>query len=230
MSHVGRAITLLALAGALASTGIALAFSPTLDSSQIQNAVKAGHTMVSPKNGYSWKDHLIKQFDNGIDLTPAQAKAEVDAVVVATPYERVRYNSYLDTYQGTPLSQKDAQKLASAHADTVQFIVFAHSATGTVKNQTFLSKFGTATFEVTGGGKLKPSKTGHSTTTRDFYDIGTGTTKSATYLWLGYVSYTFDLKPLKSQGIDISKLKGTLTFTNSQGKTFSVAVDLGKYE
>ncbi len=230
MSPMQRIWTPLALAGALAVSGVTLAFSPTLSSSQIQAAVKAGHTMVSPKHGYSWKDHLVKQFDNGIDLTSAQATAEVDAVVVATPYERVRYNSYLDTYQGSPLSQKAASKLASTYANTVQFIVFAHSPTGAVKHQGFLGKFGTAELDVNGGPKLKPSKTSHSSTSRDFYDIGTGNDTSAKYLWLGYVTYTFDLKPLESQGTHISSLKGTLTFTNSQGKTFSVPVDLSKYE
>lgn len=215
----------------LAAGNVTFAFSPSLSAAQVKSAVDAGDHMVAKTHGYIVKDYLVKQFDGGITLTEAQANAEVDAVMVETPIERIRYNSYLDKYQGAALSLDKAKKQAAQYANQIQFKVFAHSPDASLKSQSFLDHFGTATLSVKGGPTLKATKVNNSGASRDFYDISRkGQPQKASFLWLGYVEYTFDLAPLKGKGIDISKLVGTLSFKNSQGKQFSMPVDMSKYK
>lgn len=232
MRRFTRMLAALTTCALLALAGTALAFSPTLSSAQVTSAVKQGQSLVSPKHGYPWKRYLVKQFDGGIDLTTSQMNAEIDAVVVGTPYERVRYQSYIDKYQGSPLTTKDANTLASQYANTVQFIVFAHSPAVGAKYQDFLTKFGQATLAIQGGGTLKATKQGTYGPARDFYDVtsGKGSVPEPKFLWLGYVSYRFNLQSLAKQGTNVSKLKGTLTFTDSQGQKTSLTVNLGNYK
>ncbi|MEJ2665502.1 MAG: hypothetical protein P8Z81_00115 [Deinococcales bacterium] len=232
MRRFTRIFAPLTASALLALAGTALAFSPTLSSAQVTSAVKQGQSLVSPKHGYPWKHYLLKQFDGGIDLTKSQMNAEIDAIAVGTPYERVRYQSYIDTYQGSPLTTKDANALASRYASTVQFIVFAHSPAVGAKYQDFLTKFGHATLDIQGGGTLEAAKQGTFGPARDFYDVtsGKGSVPEPKFLWLGYVSYRFNLRPLAKQGTNVSNLKGTLTFTDSQGQKTSLTVDLGNYE
>lgn len=232
MRQFTRILAPLTACALLGLAGTALAFSPTLSSSQVTSALGKGASLVSPKHGYPWKHFLVKQFDGGIDLTQAQMNGEIDAVVVGTPYERIRYQSYLDKYQGSPLTKKGATKLASQYANTVQFIVFAHAPGVGLKYRDFLKKFGQATLDIQGAGTLKATKQGTYGPSEDFYDVksGKGKTAEPKFLWLGYVSYDFNLQPLAKKGTNLSSLKGTLTFTNSQGTKTSVQVDLGNFK
>ena len=50
------------------------------------------------------------------------------------------------------------------------------------------------------------------------------------FRWLGTNIVGFSLADLKGTGVDLSKLSGTLSFTDGQGRNYSYKVDLAKYD
>ncbi|MCL6525954.1 MAG: hypothetical protein K6T57_03640 [Thermaceae bacterium] len=205
--------------------GSGLAFSPLLTPAQIQAALEQGQQMVQPNQGYLWKGYVLKEYSNGLDLVPTSP--EVDAVVVGTPYERLRFKSYRSTYEGTPLTLAQAEGYARQYGNQLEFMVFAHSMSPEPKDQGFLERFSSATLRIPGHGTLHPSQTDRFGPAQDFYNIqGRG----HEFRWLGYVSYTFDLSALARRGLELANLKATLTFKDASGKLYTLPVNLANYQ
>ena len=98
---------ILLLTAGLCATGTSLSMDAVLSPAEIQQAVQSGKSMVSPNNGYIAKPYVLHEYNSGIRIDPDSPV--VDALTVATPYERVRYYSYLEAYQSKPVSQSAAQ-------------------------------------------------------------------------------------------------------------------------
>ena len=235
--------TLLVLTALGLSLGPALAFQPVLSTEEVQKALKEGSAMNTPRNGYILSDYLLKEYNDGLSLKPGDG--EVDAIIVATPYERVRYFGYLESIQRKPVTDAALNAVVDRYKNKLTFVVFTHSPytvdqeveqwtkaygsgkitdeEGHTRQRSYLDEYKEATLEV--GGKTytaKPSVDGPYT---DIFSIQGSRPQSR---FLGLIHYSFDLSDLAVSG----KVSGTgrLSFKDSQGKTvYSETVDLGKY-
>ena len=115
----------LLLALACASGGVASGMDAVLNPSQLRQAVHAGSSMVGPTNGYVADPYVLHEYTNGIRIDPTSPL--VDALTIGTPYERVRYYSYLEAYQRKPVIQANARKVEQQNANRLTIIAFTHS-------------------------------------------------------------------------------------------------------
>ncbi|PZA07575.1 hypothetical protein DNA98_08140 [Meiothermus sp. Pnk-1] len=199
--------------------------------------------MNTPRNGYIISDYLLKEYNDGVSLKPGAG--EVDAIIVATPYERVRYFGYLESLQRKPITDAALNAVIERYKNKLTFVIFTHSPytvdqeveqwtkaygsnkitdeEGETRQRSYLDEYQEATLEL--GGKTyiaKPDVDGPYT---DIFSIQGSRPQSR---FLGLISYSFDLSELAANG-KISGV-GKLSFKDSQGKTtYSETIDLGKY-
>jgi hypothetical protein len=205
--------------------GAAAGFTPVLGQGDVDQARAAGAEQAGSKtHGYVVKDYVL--YDTGQQLTIPPGAGEVEAVVVGTPFERLRYASYLASLQGKPMTAEQAVENARKLDATLHFVVFAHSPGVTEKDRGFLDRYTKAVFTLDTGEALTASDSRVFGPARDFYIVpGSGRERR----WLGTLTWTFSLRPVMDKGGDVSAATGSLTFTDSSGKTYDIAVDLGKY-
>jgi hypothetical protein len=217
---VTRALaTLSAVAALLAVAPPALAFSPVLTATQTQAAIAQGRSAAAAHLGYELSGYLVYSVGDALVIVPGQGS--VDAVVVGTPFERVAFASYVAAFQGSgPSSDAIAN---AAESNTIDFIVFAHSADA--KDQAFLRHFKSA--ELAAADKLlQPSGTSFFGPAEDFYSTPHG---ARVPRWLGYESFRFDLRSLAATGVDIAHLKGTFSIIDPYSRRYAFPFDLSKY-
>jgi hypothetical protein len=217
---VTRALRIPAVALLLAlSCAPGLAFSPALTSAQLHKALADGRSEAASRAGYPVAAYSLYAVPNALVIAPGQGS--IDAIVVGTPFERVRYASYLAAFQG---SQPGASDVAdAAEAESVDFVVFAHG--GAHDDQKFLQRFHAASIEAAGR-LLQPERTTAFGPTEDFF---TTTKGNRVFRWLGYDTYRFDVRSLARAGVDIARLRGTFRITDPYGRQRAYAFDLSKY-
>ena len=89
----------------MAITSPAFAFDASLSHAQVSQAVQAGqHEAQSTKHGFTVKQYVLFGVKDPLSITPGEG--EVDAVIVGTPREMLRYRSYLASFQNEPLSRR----------------------------------------------------------------------------------------------------------------------------
>ena len=223
--NVLRIRTCLIVLGVALVFNVAAAFDPQLSPAEVQRAVQAGAQMATPASGYKLQAWVLFEVKDPFIIHPQQGL--VEAVITGTPFERLRYASYLAAFQGQTLKPAAAQKLAAQLDNTVTFIVFAHAPGGGDQYRDFLKGFRAASLSVNGSGEtLKPVHTEIVGPAQDFYNVPG---KAAEFRWLGNVAFRFDLKPLTSKNIALSKLGATFSFTDSAGQHYHFPVKLGNY-
>lgn len=204
---------------------VAVAFDPQLSDDEVEAARQEGAQLASTRqSGYQLQDWVL--YDVEDPFTISEGQGEVEAVTVGTPFERLRYRSYLENYQGNDFTSEDAQQVAEQLANTVTFVVYAHAPSAGVEQQDFLEEFGEATLQLSGGEQLTPSSVETFGPAQDFYSVEGGATE---FRWLGTVSYRFDLSGLSNRAGGIGDLSGTLVFADSTGREYSFDVDLSNY-
>jgi hypothetical protein len=218
--QTGPAIAVAAmLIASSASTGAA--FEPQLSNAEMRVAEKAGFELAAGHNGFPVSKYSVFARPDALSIAPGDGS--VDAIIVATPYERVSYASYVAAFQGQAPSATDLQSAATPY--TIDVIVVGHSAGQDSDEQKFLAGFSGPILNVRGFGAMKPlSKTAFGPTI-DFYNLAN---KRHVLRWLGYNLYRFDLRPLTVRGIAIAGLKATLRITDPYGRRYAELVDLSK--
>lgn len=211
----------------LVALGLALLATPglaadlELSQDEVQEALQAGQELAAKRSsGYQVEDWVL--YDVKDPFTIERGQGEVEAVIVGTPFERLRYRSYLEAYQGSDFGLEQARQAADELANTVTFVVFAHAPSAGEAEQDFLERFGEATLELSGT-SLSTGVTDTFGPAQDFYNVPGGTE----FRWLGTVSYRFDLSGLAAK--DAGSLSGTLSFSDSSGQRYSYDVDLSDY-
>ena len=195
------------------------AFSPTLTSAESQKAIEEGRSEVASHAGYPVAEYTLYAVPNALVIAPGQGS--IDAIVVGTPFERVRYASYLAAFQGL---RPDRSAVANAaESESVDFVVFAHG--GAHDDQRFLQRFHAASLEAARR-SLQPERTTTFGPTEEFF---TTTGGNRVFRWLGYDSYRFDLRALAGAGVDIARLRGSFRITDPYGRRSAYAFDLSKF-
>ncbi|WP_027483516.1 hypothetical protein [Deinococcus pimensis] len=239
LALTGRRALLIALASTLLGTAsTSRGVQAVLSDAQIRQAMEAGRAMVSPQNGYLYPPYVLKEYTSGLRIDPNTPI--VDAVTVGTPFERVRYDSYLVAYQRKPVQFATAQQVARANANRLTFVLYTHSpysveqeleawqqayvqhAPGEAKVQrTYLDDFKPATLTV--NGQTFTSRVRINGPFQDAFSIK----GKPEFRYLGVIFHEFDLTPLVRAG----QLTGMadLRFKDATGRTYAERVDLARY-
>ncbi|WP_161884078.1 hypothetical protein [Deinococcus alpinitundrae] len=233
-----RTVTLLGKA-LLICTGLlvspAAALSPVLTPALTAQATKEGDTMSRNTGVYTWGPYLIKTYTD--DIVLKVNSPEVDGIALGTPYERLRYESFLDTFQDMPLTPDQSAQFAQKWKNKISFLLYTHSpgpvaqeeelwqqaynqgkATETKgREHSYLDLYQPATLTV--AGKTLTAKPEIDGPYGDQFTLPAGTPQ---FRYLGVVHYTFDLTGLPTSG------SVTLNFKDSGGKTYTQKADLSQ--
>ena len=214
----------------------ASAYEPVLRAADTQQAVRAGTEMVSPKSGYRVQDYLLHEYITDVRLRPDDP--EVNAITLSTPFEALRYNAYVATYQRKELLPEEIEQVTAETAHTLTANVYAHSpftveeelaqflqayedeAEGdAAEQQSFLDFYSDATLTI-GDQTLRATKVVDGPY-QDQFSPFSGTPE---FRFLGVVRYTFDL-----EGVDTEGKRGTLTFSDFSKREYSDVIQFDKY-
>lgn len=213
-----KAMAILAsVAMSVAAPQPSLAFTPVLNRTQIAAAVHSGALLFRQGRGYQAPRHVLFAEQNTLHIR--KGEGPVEAILVGTPYERLKYASYLAAFQGRSMGLRSAQTIARQNANVLQFVVFAHG--NGPRDRDFLRRISSGRLEF-GRYVLRPSRTPEIFgPALDYYQIdGVG----RQFRWLGSVTFRFDLSRLPPNGTS-----GIFSFTDSQGSMRSYRVDLARY-
>jgi hypothetical protein len=194
--------------------GAALCAFPPADANR---AAREGASLAAARRPYGVRPWLL--YESRDPLRAVHAQADLDAVIVETPYERVRYEAYMQRLQALPVTPVQIERWRRAASGRFGIIVYAHSRTGADGEQRFLAAFSPATFTLTGGTRLAPDERIVFGPSPDFYNVGTFREQR----WTGSLTYRFHDPPATC------KPKGTLQFADGYRRTYRFPLDLSKY-
>ncbi|UBV44162.1 hypothetical protein LAJ19_15260 (plasmid) [Deinococcus taeanensis] len=219
---------------ALTLSTLASAVLPALSAAQVQEAKQEGEAMNTRESGYVVGPYLVKSYNDDLILKPNSP--EVDGVVLSTPFERLRYESYLAHLENKPLSDAQAAALARTYAGKLVFRVYSHSPyavddeleqwqqaylTHKVtltpnREKSYLDFYKPATLTV--AGKTYTARPVVDGPYRDNFVLPSG---QSDFRNLGVIFYAFDLPALPRSGTV------TLSFTDSRGRAYRIQSDAG---
>ena len=194
--------------------GVVLCSLPPADASR---AARDGASLAAAHQPYGVRPWLL--FESRDPLRAVHARADLDAVIVETPYERVRYEAYMQRLQALPLTPVQVEGWRRAASGRFGIIIYAHSRTAADAEQHFLAAFSPATFTLTDGTRLVSDERIVFGPSQDFYNVGTFREAR----WTGSLTYRFRDPP------QTCKPKGALQFTDGRRRAYRFPLDLSKY-
>lgn len=165
-----------------------------------QHAVSDGVQMVAHHQAYGVRPWLLYQ--SADPFRAVHGRAGVDAVIVETPYERLRYKAYLDALQGLRVTPAMIAVWRVQAQRQVGFLVYAHSRSQ--DDRSFLQRFHPAPARYFG-----PSE--------DFFDVGSFREQR----WVGSVTYRYAARTCNESGI--------FRFSDAYGRRYRFAFHLSGY-
>lgn len=205
------------LAFLFAGVGPAGAVEVSLSAASISDAIAAGSTMARRGEGYAFGSYVLFSSDDSMSV--ANEKDGIEAIIVGTPYERLRFEAYLMAHQNKPFGGALAANVAARREGVIDFVLFVHSRIGQGKD--FISQYGGATLTDDTGRTLAPEQTFRTTPMNDAY-LGIGS--SVVTRWLGQITYRFRIDPSTTADGRL-----TLSFADDRGSTHRYPVPLANY-
>lgn len=181
--------------------------------SAAHQAALEGVRLVQQHQPYGVRRWLLYQ--SADPLRAVHGRAGVDAVVVETPYERVRYEAFLDALQGYPVSAAMTERMWREARDRVGFLVYAHSRSEFDRG--FLSAFRPAVIALGDGQAVHDDGVVRFGPSDDFYDVGTFREQR----WVGSITYRFPVRSCTE--------RGAVEFADGYGKRYDFSFDLRRY-
>jgi hypothetical protein len=173
--------------------------------------------MAAARRPYTVRPWVL--WDSRDPLRAAHAQAGLDAVIVETPYERVRYEAYMQRLQALPVTPGRIEGWRRSASERFGFIVYAHSRGEAKAEERFLAAFAPATVTLSDGTRLTAAERIVFGPSLDFYTVGTFREQR----WTGSLTYRFPLPPKNC------KPNGTLAFADGRGRQYRFPFDLSKY-
>lgn len=183
-----------------------------LTPSLARQAAREGVALASSAGGYKVAPWVIYQSKD--PLSAVHGKAGIDAIILETPYERVRYYAYLHRLQGDTVTGALVKRLYLRARNRLGFVVYAHSRSDT--DRTFLNGFGDPLLDESGTVErpLARSIFGPSS---DFYDVGSFREQR----WVGSLTVRFGLPHCAGNE--------RFTISGPYGLRYAVPFDLLRY-
>jgi hypothetical protein len=167
--------------------------------------------MAEGREAYNVRPWVL--WDRKDPLRAVHGRADLDAVIVETPYEHVRYDGYLQRLQGYPLGPKQIDAFRREADNHVGFVIYAHSRTGDDSEHGFLARFSNARLLLPSGAALAATQRVVFGPSADFYDVGTFRERRYT----GSLTYRFAI----SAGS--CPTNATLQFGDGDGRAYNFA-------
>jgi len=152
-------------------------------------------------------------------LRAVHGRADLDAVIAETPYERLRYEAYLQVLQDLPLTDALVERWRRDAQGRFGFVVYGHSRGDGDSDMTFLRRFSPATVAFAGGPRGVSTERTPFGPDEDSYTVGTFREER----YAGSVTYRFATPP------GACRPAGVLTFTDAEGRRYRFAFDLARY-
>ncbi|HET6895955.1 MAG TPA: hypothetical protein VFH72_11290 [Candidatus Baltobacteraceae bacterium] len=199
----------------------ALAFTPVLSRSQVAAATSDGQRMEKKQRGYQAPQNILFAAPDTLRIRVGQSP--VDAIIVGTPYERLRYASYLRAFQGQPPSMRSAESTAAQDANVLQMVLFVHSSSAADRG--FLQRYSSGALQF-GNRVVRAERVDTFGPALDYYDVdGAG----RQFRFVGSVTFRFDLSGMRASGVDIATATGTFSFSDAHGVTRRYPIALSRY-
>lgn len=180
-------------------------------------AARAGAAMAAAREPYTVRPWVL--WDRKDPLRAAAGRADLDAVIVETPYERVRYEAYLQRLQGLPLGDAQIARWRRESDHRLGFVIYAHSVSGEKTDAHFLARFSGPALVLRDGERAAPPERSIFGPSPDFYDVGTSRDERYT----GALTYRFqDPGTACPSG-------GTLRFADAQHRPYAFPFTLARY-
>jgi hypothetical protein len=187
-----------------------------LTSADASRAAREGAALAGSLRSYSVRPWVL--WDRKDPLRAEHGRADLDAVIVETPYEHVRYDGYMQRLQGLPLGSAQISRFRRDADGRYGFIVYAHSQTDDRAEAAFLKKFSNATVQPANGATLSATERAYVGPTSDFYDVGTFREERYT----GSLTYRFPAPPPGCART------GVLRFRDGRGRAYRFSFDLSR--
>lgn len=173
--------------------------------------------MAAAHDAYTVRPWVL--WDSKDPLRAVHARADLDAVIVETPDEHLRYDGYMQALQGFTLGAAQVERFRREANGRFGFIVYAHSKTGGDAEAKFLAKFSNAELTLPDGRVLKASERAYFGPSPDFYDVGTFREERYT----GSLTYRFTAPGGRCPQA------GVLRFRDGAGRAYRFPFDLSHY-
>ncbi len=210
-----------AIAVLLLPPRLACAYALSLNAAQIHAAVEQGARAAREHAGLTEAAYEIFSQRDTLRLIPGERA--IDAVLVRTPFERVRVASYYAAFQQQPFTDAQGAALARQGAGRVEFVIFAHSDAEDAAQRDFLSRFHGFTVRANGR-KVSGVYTSVFGPAIDNYTTANGVVER----WIGTVTCGFDLRSLTGNRGNADRLRGTLSFEDDRGRRYAYPFDLAR--
>jgi hypothetical protein len=147
------------------------------------------------------------------------AQAGLDAVIVETPYERVRSEAYMQKLQALPIVPSRIEGWRREASGRFGFIVYAHSRSEGDAEKRFLAAFSPATVVLADATHVRSVDRTVFGPSPDFYTVGAFREER----WTGSLTYRLPFPRTTCNP------KGTLEFADARGARYRFALDFAKY-
>ncbi len=191
----------------------------TLTHVQAEQADREGTAMGHASHPYTVAPWVIYQSKD--PLRAQHGHAGIDAIIVETPYESLRYESYLNALQDDTTKpwykrrRYRSQVVQLGAQDRFGILVYAHSRTEI--DREFFNHFHQPTLTLDGGTQLPPAGFQIFGPSTDFYDVDTFREERI----VGSISFRFQL-PMCAEPMQFE-------LTDAYGNHYRVRFDLREY-
>jgi hypothetical protein len=199
---------------ALPAPAVELALSPA----EIAAAVGEGGAMVARGEGYTIGTYLLFGLDDALHIKDNDQT--IEAVVVATPYERLRYEAYLLAHEGRP-APGNGDKFLAGDRGLLDIVVYAHSRGP--DDREFMQHFGDGVLASSGTTRVAVQMTSTDPVVDSYY-LANGTVVKR---WLGQVTYRFDLRD--DSALAVTTAPATFSFLDDRGAIHRYPLTLAGY-
>ena len=192
-----------------------------LSQTAVDDAVEAGRAMADAHGGYTVAPYLLFTVPDAVLIR--DDNANVEAVELGTPFERLRFEAYREQATRIPFNAADIATFDDQHAGRIDFIVYAHSRTENAR--AFLERFSGGALVQRNGSTVSTATILRSVPVADTYTKSGGMVVSR---YLGQVTYRFAISgTTEVQSLLTTPL--TFTFADDRGAIHRIPVTLQNF-